>query len=277
MKTLLIDAFPFFQEVELLKVRLEYLGDVVDKFLISESNIDFSANPKDFVLTNEILRQLPYSHKVQICRNNFSRFETKFIYSLAKKIKWRKPFWNIQKRQRNSLGKTISKIEQPGVLLFGDLDEFPNKSDLEKLTSLALENPDSFYTFNQLPLVYNLTTQSRNDDWPGTVACSISTAKTVTLNKIRKMRSLKNPIGTGWHFSYFGNITQIKRKVRSLSTSEKLFDFQKTSDTEIVNRISNNQDPFEVSNVRRNSVSLCQFPNELLNAFQAHFPDALND
>ena len=56
----LIDSFLFFNEVDLLKVRLEYLGPIVDYFIIVEANIDFSGVKKEFILSNELLASLPF-------------------------------------------------------------------------------------------------------------------------------------------------------------------------------------------------------------------------
>ena len=42
----LIDSFLFFNEVDLLKVKLEYLGLIVDNFIIVEANIYFSDEKK---------------------------------------------------------------------------------------------------------------------------------------------------------------------------------------------------------------------------------------
>ena len=53
-----IDSFIFFNEINMLKLRLNYLNDVVDYFLISESNYTFSGNPKPYYL-DEILKELP--------------------------------------------------------------------------------------------------------------------------------------------------------------------------------------------------------------------------
>ena len=60
----LIDSFLFFNEVDLLKVRLEYLGPIVDNFIIVEANIDFSGVKKEFILSNELLTSLPFSNKI---------------------------------------------------------------------------------------------------------------------------------------------------------------------------------------------------------------------
>jgi len=275
MKSLIIDAFPFFQEIELLKVRLEYLGESVDKFLISESNIDFAANKKPYYLTDKIISSLPFTEKITVIRSKFPDFKINFIYKFSKKIKWRKPLWKIQLKQRNILQKEISKILPNGILLFGDLDEFPNANEIRACVSALQKNPDKIYTFNQLPLVYNLSTQSRNEDWPGTVVCNLQKAKNLTPNKLRKRRSLESAIGGGWHFSYFGNNIQIQKKVVSLAPTEKHFEYQNTCESDVEKLVSNDRDPFNVSKVRRGHISVENYPDDLIKAFKKHMPRAI--
>ena len=275
LKSLIIDSFPFFQEIELLKVRLEYLGESVDRFLISESNIDFAANKKPYYLTNKIISGLPFSDKITVVRSKFSDFEINFIYKFSKKLKWRKPLWKIQLKQRNILQKEISKISPNGILLFGDLDEFPNANEIRACVSALQKNPDKIYTLNQLPLVYNLSTQSRNEDWPGTVVCNLGKAQSLTPNKLRKRRSLEKAIGGGWHFSYFGDSIQIQKKVVSLAPSEKHFEFQNTCKSDVEKLLSKNRDPFNVSKVRRGHISVENYPDDLIKAFKKHMPRAI--
>ena len=40
------DCFQFFNELDILKLRLHVLSDVVDRFVISESTVTFSGDPK---------------------------------------------------------------------------------------------------------------------------------------------------------------------------------------------------------------------------------------
>ena len=60
------DCFTFFNEIDLLKIRLEYLYDYVDKFVISESNLTFAGQKKPFYFLN---------HKKE-----FSRWQNKIVY-----------------------------------------------------------------------------------------------------------------------------------------------------------------------------------------------------
>ena len=162
-----------------------------------------------------------------------------------------------------------------GSYYLGILDELPNANEIKACVSALQKNPDKIYTFNQLPLVYNLSTQSRNEDWPGTVVCNLEKVKKLTPNKLRKRRSLECTIGGGWHFSYFGDSAQIQKKVVSLAPSEKHFEFQNTCESDVEKLVSNGRAPFNVSKVRRGHISLENYPGDLIKAFKKHMPRAI--
>ena len=46
---MIIDCFLFFRELRLLEIRLEYLYDLVDKFIIVESIESFTGEYKGFI------------------------------------------------------------------------------------------------------------------------------------------------------------------------------------------------------------------------------------
>ena len=56
--TKLIDAFIFFNEVEFLKFRLEYLNEIVDYFIIAESNKTFTGKDKELIIP-KIINSFP--------------------------------------------------------------------------------------------------------------------------------------------------------------------------------------------------------------------------
>ena len=66
MKPKLLDVFLFYNELDLLKARLEYMGPIVDHFIISEANVDFSGRPKGFLLSQELVNTLPFADKIII-------------------------------------------------------------------------------------------------------------------------------------------------------------------------------------------------------------------
>ena len=62
-----IDSFSFFNEVELLKLRLNYLNDVVDYFVISEGKYTHSGKSKPYYL-DEVLPEIGDDIKKKIIR-----------------------------------------------------------------------------------------------------------------------------------------------------------------------------------------------------------------
>ena len=44
---MVIDCVPFFNELDILKLRLEILNPIVDKFVIEEARYTFSGQPKE--------------------------------------------------------------------------------------------------------------------------------------------------------------------------------------------------------------------------------------
>ena len=49
---MIYDCFNFFNELEILDIRLNTLYDVVDKFVLVESNKTFSGNEKEYIFEN---------------------------------------------------------------------------------------------------------------------------------------------------------------------------------------------------------------------------------
>jgi len=45
---MLIDAFTYFNEEELVELRLKYLDSIVDYFVVIESNVTFTGKPKNW-------------------------------------------------------------------------------------------------------------------------------------------------------------------------------------------------------------------------------------
>ena len=51
---MIIDTFLFFQEIDLLEIRLEYLYPIVDKFIIIEARQTFKGNAKDYIFEQHL-------------------------------------------------------------------------------------------------------------------------------------------------------------------------------------------------------------------------------
>ena len=61
---MIYDCFPFFNEIDLLKIRLNTLDGVVDKFVIYESQYTFSGNIKKFYFEENKELFKDFLHKI---------------------------------------------------------------------------------------------------------------------------------------------------------------------------------------------------------------------
>lgn len=120
----IIDCFIFFNELDLLEIRLRYLYKSVDYFVIVESDTTFNGENKKFNLKDNI--------------NRFKDFEDKIIYISLKMKDFPKKkniAWEREKYQRNSIKKGLSEINlnKEDLILISDLDEIPNIEYLRKI------------------------------------------------------------------------------------------------------------------------------------------------
>ena len=61
---MIIDSFLFFQELDLLEIRLEYLYPLVDHFIIVEARQSFKGSSKNFIFEQNRKRYKKYLDKI---------------------------------------------------------------------------------------------------------------------------------------------------------------------------------------------------------------------
>lgn len=271
-KSLIVDAFLFYNEIDLLKARLEYLGHSVDHFIISEANIDFSGKPKRFLLDSSTLAELPFANKVIYHREKISLYSPTWIF---KKIRYlnrvSKFLWKIQDAQRNALLKSISHLKNDAIVLFGDLDEIPNIAVVESIQHESLSTPK---VLQQRLFYYDCSHFSNNEPWNGTIVCSLSDFRKIKPYKLRSQRNAFPYIASGgWHLSYFMAPSLIQRKINSIADVEKITQFMELTTDEIVTRIKNNDDLFDREICFTSPSVTDQIPADLQKIIKKYLPN----
>lgn len=266
----IIDSFIFYNEIDLLKARLNYLGDFVDSFIICEANVNFAGQEKTFKLET-ILQDLPHKNKIFYQKANINFNDPEWIY---KKLRYlgrpHKFSWKIQDFQRNSIQNLI---KERGLLfdtlLFGDLDEFPNLETLKKLKNINFANVT---TLNQKSFYYNLETYQPGETWAGTIWIPF---KYLNQNQLHKWRSDREKFpftcDGGFHFSYFMTPDLITQKINAIASSEKLSQNHLNISLESISRkIQQKEDLFDRNlNFRDSSFSL---PTDLEEVILKYLP-----
>ncbi len=142
-KPKIYDCFTYFNEDQLLKLRLETLWDYVDCFVICESVLTHTGKPKS----------------VNFDIKNFAKYQEKIRYILIDSY----PFvsdnpWDYENYQRNYLIQGLSDASDDDWIMISDLDEIPNplaiaKFDPKKYLRASLEQFNYVYFLNNLLLI----------------------------------------------------------------------------------------------------------------------------
>ena len=234
---MIVDSFLFFQELDLLEIRLEYLYPVVDKFIIIEAKQSFNGSIKDYVfeknmkrykkyidkLTYYKIEDIHYRYKELIKYTNNS--DSKIIKKIGNFIKGHKYYDKenishiLDTYHRECIHIPLSKTcHDDDIILLSDLDEIPQIEILRKLSQIPKQ--DCLRVFVQHEFQYFLNNYA-NSDWYGTIIGPYKLVKNNSLNLLRKHSNKLNSISdSGYHFTSIGNKKAIKNKIESWGHQE---------------------------------------------------------
>lgn len=235
---MIYDCFTFFNEIELLKIRMNILNDVVDKFVIVEAD--------------KTLRGVPKAFNFEKIQSEFdNEYPDKIIYIKATNcpVLENSKDWAIEYFQRNSIMGGVYNCKADDLIMISDIDEIPNpnilknlhdytvipinksknnkKIHLKQMFSLLGENKkflksntlDYFLEYMSVALeqdlFYYYFNNKANQKWYGTVLCKYKNLRIPQQLRNRReiMPYVKN---AGWHFSYMGGIEQVKLKLSAI-------------------------------------------------------------
>lgn len=230
---MIIDACIAFNELDIYELRVNELHDVVDHFVLVESQGCFGSTNKKQLYFKELLKDKP----------NFTYIE---LSDLEPSYTDGASGWQREKYQRDAIMLGIEKISTSleDIVIASDTDEIPRPSTiLETIPKLNRGihrlNLDFFY--------YNVNCSLGHWPW-GTTIGTVQQYKAV--GGIHQARSMNyhddNRVinDAGWHLSYFGGLDRIRTKVESFSHSTDDFcqAFLKRTDEEALKDITSRQD-----------------------------------
>lgn len=244
---MIYDCFTFFNELDLLEIRLNVLNDVVDWFVLVEATKTHSGMGKHLFFDKNKERYKAFLPKIiHIIVDDYPDFETP---------------WTYENHQRNCIFRGLSDAKQADIILISDLDEIPNPDAVKAATSISgikvLEQKAYYYYLNFLCYTapvwrcgtkmltfreYQTFEEHYNVSYNEYLLPSVNQG--VTTTKIRCLWSGVRPIkDAGWHFSYLGGTDAIVTKLESFAHQE----FNKGNNLNkdvILRRIQEGRDPF---------------------------------
>jgi len=236
---MIIDCFPFFNELDLLDIRLKLLDDIVDKVILIESTRTFTLTKKRLFYNENKNRYSKYKNKItHIIVDDSPALLNKFFVHKPKSIFWllknkKSIFLNahdIDFYQKNQVSKGLENCDENDILILSDLDEIPNPSIFKDLENLkkgrnALELDLYCYFLNGK--VFDKESKT-NIKWIGPSITKFKYFRSFHDERHGARNSFKNNKklqfkkiqNAGWHFTYLGGLKSLNLKIKSTAHTE---------------------------------------------------------
>lgn len=214
----IIDCFPYFNEEELLELRINLFYDYVDKFIIVDADHTHSGLPKPFTCKETIRRLGLPKDKIEVIEVNLPSIEQC------------RDNWYRERLQRNVASFLF---QEDCVYHVSDCDEMIDPEKIKLYAEGCVQNKN---TIIRIPLAYligraDLRVYDKKQNprtWSTPFLCMKHHVEKHTLSDIRESYAMSknnldfsdlylmdqngNPVESGWHFSWMGDTNRIKTK-----------------------------------------------------------------
>lgn len=212
-KSKVYDCFMFFNELDLLEVRLNELYDVVDYFVIVENNLTFSGKEKPLYFEENKYR--------------FSNFRDKIIHVVGPNTYINGGFIR-EAAQRNDIMLGLKKAKDNDIIIISDLDEIPKRSTIAKIKKSLLKKKKSkkrrnkYVKLRQIHYLYYLNRLHSSPIWERAMATTYKQVKKYSPQRFKENIYNRWEIidDAGWHFSFLGGIDKVITKLEAYSHQE---------------------------------------------------------
>ena len=231
----------FWNEIEILYMRLDILYNYVDKFIICESKESHSKN----IIKNEFVflenKQLYNKFMDKIIFIPVDKLPFKGDYTLDKNNKYNWNNWRNENWQRNHLISGIIDAKDDDIIAISDIDEIYDPlilssvyGNIDKYKVIGINHKLFYYYVNNL----------KKQVWQGSFFLK---KKTITspdiIQTIRNNRTkLPYYINGGWHYSWMGGEDRVSDKFQVIAEHDIIKQYNNKE--HIKNVLENNTDLF---------------------------------
>ena len=213
----IFDCVTFFRENYITNLRFEILNDVVNYFVVCESQFDHLGKKKSF---NFKLKNKKFKNKIIYIRM-FDKLPSSYSP------------WERQAYQRDYMLKNINKAQPQDYIFFSDPDEIPNPKILK---NFILKK--KYAIFLQKHYIYKFNIFNKYDTpWSGTRVCKYKDLKSIDymrqkilIKNLRKWwrpdkeKSIQIVNNGGWHFNNLFSPKEISIKLKTFAHQEFAID-----------------------------------------------------
>lgn len=199
---MIYDGFIFFNEFELLEIRLNELWDVVDKFILVEADTTHSGKPKPMWFRER--------------KAEFEKYWSKIVHVEVRDMPKTTVTWDREIHQRNCILRGVDKtmVRDGDVLMVSDVDEIIRASALK--ASLPILRPLQFKMSS-----YGSYVNAPSGSWSYAKAIPLQLFLGSLSPQQVRHSNYREVLDGGWHFSYLGGPAKICEKMDAFSHQEK--------------------------------------------------------
>lgn len=211
-RPLIIDAFPFHDELDVLECRLYELYDTVDWFVAVEADVTHQDRPKPYYLTEHLDQFDAYRDKLVVVR------ATGLPTMEQDPDPWAR---ELAQREHIVTGLRQIGVSDDDIVMQSDVDEIPRPLNARNVRPKGNVIPFGMRGhFWAVDWLYPKT-------WWGTTAATVSTIAKLSPAPFGNMRILRNQLiapahqrDAGWHLSWLGGPDRVLHKVESFCHPE---------------------------------------------------------
>jgi beta-1,4-mannosyl-glycoprotein beta-1,4-N-acetylglucosaminyltransferase len=221
-----IDCSLFFNEFDLLEIRLNELSELIDRFVIMEATSTFSGLPKPLYFEKNSGRFSSFADRLR-------------VVTVRDFIDPAESTWARQARHRNALAEGFVDASEDDIVILSDADELVSPAAIRELRDYPPRRGE-VVCFELRMYNYFLNTECATR-WLRTGPRAARVGDIRTLEVLRRVRGptgsrlrdlaraarssleARHPVkrrvirDAGWHFSYLGGVAAIQEKMRSFS------------------------------------------------------------
>lgn len=208
-----LDTFTYFNERELLELRVNSLKDHVSGFIIAEGDRTHRGEPKEYTCAKTIKELGLPEDMIWVVEVKLPSFEEA------------PDPWIRERGQRDALAKPLQLLPDNTVFLCSDVDELLNCSKLGVLKEKLQANPEKILGLS-MSMHYGradkqlMSPSKELFEWKCGTVTTVKTLK--RLGSITEIRAQPNRdfVGcrdAGWHFSWMGDANARRTKLRSIA------------------------------------------------------------
>ncbi len=226
----LYDCFTFFNELDLLEMRLTELDGVVDRFVIVEAGQTFSGRDKPFHLEENLDR--------------FARFRDKIVHLKIERFPDGMGPWEREHMQREAMLQGLADAGPDDLVMLSDVDEIPSPQVLAEIRRAPPERAQVMCL--ELRFFFFYLNLERRERW---LRLGPRIIRRAALTRMQALRDVRGPVkgywrdamrcwkarvgmrrwitrrlvaDAGWHFSWLGGRDAVAGKAAALPFHSRL-------------------------------------------------------